>query len=121
MKELRQDPTASQPDNKTLRHCPCCMATVEQWCPVVYGPVDRHVIAQARRGVVALGGLNHGRNEPRWQCRRCNLRFGRPREEFDRFGRVCEVSEVTMHVANVPAWRLMKTMRLPAVKIRDAA
>ena len=96
------------------RRCPCCMSTVQSWRPIVYGVVDRAVLEQARRGLVVLGGLNHGRNEPRWQCTRCEHRFGRPRNEHDRFGKplasIVQKPENMGDPRPVPAWRLMKTM-----------
>ena len=72
-----------------MRHsaCPCCGASAAAWRPIRYGMVAVSVYAQARRGEVVIGPVNHGRNEPQWACSACNTRFGRAREEFDRFGR----------------------------------
>lgn len=70
------------------RTCPCCAAPAQRWLPVVYGPPAASVLAQARRGELVLGGVNHGRNEPRWHCTACEARFGAPRGDRDRFGRV---------------------------------
>ena len=109
-------------ERTNIRHkrCPCCMSTVDQWRPIIYGPVSDTVVAQARRGQVVLGGLNHGRNEPRWACKRCETRFGRPREELDRFGR--STTRKDAKVAKVvPTWRLMKTMPVAAVPQPKAA
>lgn len=103
------------------RRCPCCMSTVNSWKPIVYGPVGKSTLAQSRRGEVVLGGINHGRNEPRWQCGRCETRLGRPREELDRFGReVLDEGKPSPHFA-VPTWRLMKTMRLQVIQEAQAA
>ncbi|MCO4762396.1 MAG: hypothetical protein KC502_12875 [Myxococcales bacterium] len=71
--------------------CPCCGAKPSAWVPIRYGMVAASVYAQARRGEVVIGPVNHGRNEPRWACSACDTRFGRAREEFDRFGRPLEV------------------------------
>jgi len=81
--------------------------------PLVFGPAGPAVRAQAARGEIVLGGLNHGRNEPRWQCARCHTRFGRAREDRDRFGRPNAVAAAGARV--IPAWRLLKTARLPAM------
>lgn len=113
----RKLPATEQPAPTVAdRRCPCCMSGVKSWRPIVYGRVDDRVVTQARRGEVVLGGVNYGRNEPRWQCKQCETRFGRPREEFDRFGRVVSATperKATRKIA--PAWRLMRTMRLAAI------
>ena len=121
---MNQNQVASKQTNvqpQGRKHCPCCMATVERWRPIVYGPVAASVLKQAKRGEVILGGLNHGRNEPVWHCTRCESRFGRPREELDRFGRALPSARTTDSVTRVPMWRLMKTVRLSAVAARNAA
>ena len=69
------------------RGCPDCNAGVADWLPIRYGPVNDEVRAQARRGEILLGGINHGRNEPIWLCQACNNRFGSARADRDRFGR----------------------------------
>lgn len=81
--------TPSRPSlqQQALRQCPCCGAAPAAWLPIRYGVVAPSVVAQARRGELVLGSLNHGKNEPRWACTRCETRFGRPRPELDRFGR----------------------------------
>lgn len=68
-------------------HCPCCASTVDAWQPIVYGPISREVLVLVRNGTVVPGGMNHGCNEPQWQCKECETRFGRPKEHLDRFGR----------------------------------
>ncbi|GEM_PF-2585224 len=106
----------SSPESSQRRRCPCCMATVENWRPVIYGPVGPEVVAQARRGEVTLGGMNHGRNEPRWHCIRCRTRFGRPREDLDRFGRaIATMKTMSVKPTSTPAWRTMPTMRIRAI------
>ena len=68
-------------------NCPCCGADSKAWRPIRYGMVAMSVYAQAHRGEVVIGPVNHGRNEPQWACGTCKTRFGRAREDLDRFGR----------------------------------
>ncbi len=77
--------TQTTPTSK--RGCPHCAAAVTHWQPIRYGPVNAEVRAQADRGELLLGGINHGRNEPIWLCQACNTRFGHARTDRDRFGR----------------------------------
>lgn len=67
--------------------CPCCQASAAFALPICYGMVAPSVVEQARRGEVVLGPVNHGRNEPRLACQRCQTRYGAPRADLDRFGR----------------------------------
>ena len=79
--------------------CPCCGATAAAWRPIRYGMVALSVYAQARRGEVVIGPVNHGRNEPQWACSSCDTRFGRAREELDRFGRPLAPAAVSAAVS----------------------
>jgi hypothetical protein len=69
------------------RGCPHCDAAFVHWLPIRYGPVSHEIRAQAERGELLLGGINHGRNEPIWLCQACSTRFGHARSDRDRFGR----------------------------------
>ncbi len=93
------------------RTCPCCAAPAQRWLPIVYGPPAASVLAQARRGQLVLGGVNHGRNEPRWHCTACEARFGAPRADRDRFGRA--LRDVTGS-RNVGADKPEQTVQLAA-------
>ena len=83
----RKRKTVPTPPPTSGRGCPCCHAVVSNWLPIRYGPVTEAVRAQAARGEVLLGGVNHGRNEPVWLCLACNTRFGSARADRDRYGR----------------------------------
>jgi len=81
----RSNPVAAQLG--TTPRCPCCQTSAASALPICYGMVAPSVVEQARRGEVVLGPVNHGRNEPRLACQRCQTRYGAPRADLDRFGR----------------------------------
>lgn len=74
---------------QAAKRCPGCGASAAAALPICYGTPAPSVLAQARRGEVVIGPMNHGRNEPRLCCQQCGERYGAPRPELDRFGRPC--------------------------------
>lgn len=86
-RKRKAEPVVRDSEEQAGRKCPHCEADVRFWVPIRYGAVGEVVRAQVVRGEVVLGGVNHGRNEPGWHCKRCLKSFGRAREDRDRFGR----------------------------------
>jgi hypothetical protein len=107
------------PGSLTARpqRCPCCASHPSDWLPIRFGMVAPSVIEQARRGELVLGPINHGRNEPRIWCSRCETRFGRARPELDRFGQPLQPA----NPPSSPSSALAQVSALPRPRIEIVA